>query len=248
MEKIGLQLYSIKELIQNDFLGTLRQVAKIGYDGVEFAGYFNTPANEIKKVLDDTGLKAAGSHMGIEAILENLDATIEFSKVLDNPYIVVPYLAPDYRNSADAYKRTADIFNKVGATLKANDIQLYYHNHDFEFLKYDGQYALDILAANAEPDNLHIELDTFWVEYMGLNSVDFIKKYGKRCSILHIRDMKSLDDKVNTIIGKGIMDFKAITTLGKELGVKWYTIEQEEFDTDQLQAVEEGYNYLRSIL
>lgn len=248
MEKIGLQLYSIKELTEKDFLGTLKKVADIGYDGVEFAGFYNTPAKEIKKVLDDNGLMAAGSHTGIEGLLENLNQTIEFAKEINNPYIVVPYLAPEYRNSADACKRTAETFNKLGSELRAHDLQLYYHNHDFEFEQYDGKYALDILVENTEPDNLHIELDTFWVEFMDLHSVDFIKKYGKRCSMLHIKEMKSLDQKSSTTIGKGVMDFKTITSLGKEQGVKWYTIEQEEFDTDQLYAVEEGYKYLRSIL
>jgi sugar phosphate isomerase/epimerase len=248
MEKIGLQLYSIKELAERNFLGTLKKVADIGYDGVEFAGYFNTPAREIKKVLDDSGIRAAGSHLGLEAILEDVGGTIAFSKELESPYIVVPYLAPKYRDSADAWKHTADTFNELGTKLKENGLQLYYHNHDFEFEKFDGEFGLDILVNHTEPDNLHIELDTFWVEYMGLKSVDFMKKYGKRCSILHIKDMKSETEKINTIIGRGVMNFPAITALGKKLGVEWYTIEQEEFETDLLFAVNEGYRYLSGIL
>lgn len=248
MEKIGLQLYSIKELTQQDLLGTLKQVAKIGYDGVEFAGYFNTPAKELKKAMDDLGLMQAGSHLGIDLLMNQLEATLAYSKELGDPYVVCPYLPTEMRNSADACKRTADAFNKIGAKCKEYGMQFYYHNHDFEFEKYDGEHALDIFVNNTDPDHLHIELDTFWVEYVGLRSVDFIKKYGKRCSILHIKDMKSLEDKRNTEIGKGIMDFKEITTLGKSLDVKWFTIEQEEFEGDQLEAVEEGFHYLRSIL
>lgn len=248
MEKIGLQLYSIKELTEKDFLGTLKQVAGIGYTGVEFAGYFGTPAKELKKALADFGLDPAGSHLGIHQLMDQLESCIEYSKELGDPFIVCPGLPKDMFSSADACLRTAQIFNRIGEKCREAGLQFYYHNHDFEFLKHNGQYILDIFVDNTEPDNLHVELDTYWVEYAGLRSVDFMKKYGQRCSILHIKDMKSWTDKRNTEIGKGVMDFVEITALGKELGAKWYTIEQEEFEGDQLAAVAEGYRYLKGIL
>ena len=248
MEKIGLQLYSIKELTNQDFLGTLEKVSKIGYDGVEFAGYFNTPAKDLKKALDSFGLKAAGSHVGIDLIMENLDAVIDYSLEIGDPYIICPGLPEHLRNSADAWKKLADMFNKYGEKCKKNNIQFSYHNHAFEFEKFDGKFGLDILLENSDPDLVHLELDTFWVEYCGLRSVDFIEKYKERCSILHIKDMKSLDQKVNTEIGKGIMDFNEITSLGKKYNVKWYTVEQEEFEIPQLQSIEESLKYLKSIL
>lgn len=248
MKNIALQLYSIKELTSVDFLGTLEKVSKVGYTGVEFAGYFNTPARELKKTLDNLGLKAAGSHIGINAITENLDSVIEYSKQIDDPYIICPGLPVHLRDSADAYKKLAELFNKVGQKCKENGIQFGYHNHDFEFQKFNGEYGLDILFSNTEPDLLHMELDTFWVEYSGLKSIDFINKYKERCSILHIKDMKSLEEKVNTEIGSGIMDFKTMVEAGKKYNTKWYTIEQEEFEIPQLQSIKQSYNYLESIL
>lgn len=248
MEKIGLQLYSIKELTQKDFLGTLEKVAKIGYDGVEFAGYFNTPAKELGKTLKDLGLQAAGSHIGIDRLKNELDSVIEYSLEIGDPYIICPGLPVSMRDSADAWKRTADIFNSIGLKCKDNGIPFGYHNHDFEFQKFDGEYGLDIMVSNTQPDLVFVELDTFWVEYCGLKSIDFMNKYKERCLILHIKDMKSQEEKVNTEIGKGVMDFKEITSLGKKLGVKWYTVEQEEFEIPLLQSIEESLHYLRGIL
>lgn len=248
MENIGLQLYSIKELTQQDFLGTLKNVAEIGYHGVEFAGYFNTPSKELKKALEDLGLKSAGSHVGIAKLQENLEQVIEYSLEIGDPYIICPALPQEMSANMDAYKRTADLLNGIGQKCKENRLKFGYHNHAFEFEKHEGHYGLDILFENTQPDLLFMELDTFWVEYCGLRSVDVINKYKERCSILHIKDMVSLEKKKNTVIGNGIMDFKGITALGKQYNVEWYTVEQEEFQKPQLESIKEGLDYLKKIL
>lgn len=248
MEKVALQLYSIKELTQTDFIGTLEKVAKIGYDGVEFAGYFNTSARELKKVLDGLGLKAAGSHVGIESLRTELEALLEYSLEIGSPYLICPSLPKNMRESMDDYKRTAELFNTIGQKCKSQGIRFGYHNHEFEFEKFGGEFGLDLLVAHTEPEHLFIELDTFWVEFSGNRSVDFIEKYKERCSILHIKDMKSLEEKKNTEIGKGIMDFPSIVSAGKKWGAQWYTVEQEAFEIPQLQSIEESLRYLKGIL
>lgn len=248
MERIGLQLYSIKELTAVDFIGTLEKVAKIGYEGVEFAGYFNTASKELKKALDGFGLKAAGSHIGVDEIKKDINGLIEYSLEINSPYIICPGLPEEMCNNKEAYKRTADLFNQVGQKCCEHGLKFGYHNHDFEFKKHDGEYGLDLLYKYTEPDNLFFELDTYWVEFSGLKSVDFIEKYKERCAILHIKDMKSEIDKQNTEIGKGIMDFKAITAKGKQYGVNWYIVEQESFEIPQLKSIEESLHYLKKIL
>ena len=248
MEKVALQLYSVKELTKKDFLGTLADVAKIGYDGVEFAGYFDTPARKLKQSLDEVGLKAAGSHISIDTLNSELDKAIEYSLEIENPFIICPYLPDNMRNSINAYKRTAEFFNQVGLKCNDNGIAFGYHNHDFEFERFDGVYGLDILVNNTEADLMFVELDTFWVEYMDLKSIDFIEKYKERCSILHIKDMKSLEEKNNIEIGKGIIDFNKIISLGRNYGVKWFTVEQEYFEIPQILSIKESLSYLRKIL
>ena len=248
MEKIGLQLYSIKELTEPDFFGTIEKVAKIGYDGVEFAGYFDTSAKELNKVLKGNGILAAGSHIGISELQKDLNRLIEYSLEIESPYIICPYLPEEMRRSSDDYKRISELLNQMGEKCRENKLSFGYHNHNFEFQKVDGEYGLDILMQNTEAKNVFIELDTYWIEYTGLKSIDYIEKYKERCRILHIKEMNSLEDKKNTEIGKGIMDFKTICGLGKKIGVEWYTVEQECFDIPQLKSIEESLSYLRSIL
>ena len=248
MEKIGLQLWSVKELCGEDFAGTLKKVSDIGYDGVEFAGFYDTPARDLKKVLDDLGLCACGSHTSIDLLTGDIDEVIEYNRVIGNEYIICPALPPEMRNSADAWKRTGELFNELGSKCKDNGMKFGYHNHNFEFEKFDGKYGYDILGENTCSDLVLFEIDTYWVEYAGLKSVDYMEKYNNRLELIHIKELKSFEDKKSTEIGNGVMDFGAIAKLAKKYGTKWYIIEQEAFDKPYLQSVAEGYEYLRSIL
>ncbi len=248
MSKVGLQLYSIRELAQKDFFGTLEQVGKIGYDGVEFAGFYNANAKELKKVLDKSGLEACGSHTDIKLLTEQLEDVIKYNIEINNSYIICPGVPENMRNSADAWKKTAELFNKIGLKCKENGIQFGYHNHWIEFQKFDGEYGYDILAQHTQPDLVCLEIDTYWVEYAGLKAVNFINKYSNRIPLLHIKDMLSVDDKKCTEIGKGIIDFKEIIGLGKKYGTKWYIVEQENFDIPYMQSIEESLKYLKSII
>jgi len=247
MEKIGLQLYSVKELTEKDFFGTLAEVAKAGYDGVEFAGYFNATSKELRNVLDANGLKACGSHIGIDLLNKDLDGLIAYSQEIGSPYIICPWVGGDMVGSADAWKRTGDRFETIGRKCAENGILFGYHNHDFEFVTVEGRMAYDIMLEQTDPTHVCIELDTYWVEFAGMSIAEFMKKYGTRMKLLHIKDMKSMEDKNNTEIGKGIIDVPAIIKAGKELNVPWYIVEQEYFDMAQIPSITESVRYLRSI-
>lgn len=248
MKNIALQLYSINKLTQNDFFGTLKKVAQIGYTGVEFAGYFNTPAIQLKSVMDKLGLKSAGSHIGFSELIDNIDKVIEYSLIIESSNIICPGLPSDFTDSPEGYKRAAEIFNEIGEKCKQNNIQFAYHNHDIEFKKFNNEYGIDILLQNTQKDLVHFEIDTYWVEYGGNSAVDFINKYKDRCSLLHIKDLKSRQDKRDTEIGKGIIDFNEVITLGEKYNTKWYIVEQEDFEIPLLESVSQSYSYLSSIL
>lgn len=247
MEKLGLQLYSVKELTAQDFSGTIAQVAKAGYDGVEFAGYFDTPAKELRRILDGNGIKACGSHISMDQIDKDLDGLIAYSLEIGSPYIVCPAVWGDMVGSADAWKRTGERFEVVGRKCLEQGIYFGYHNHDFEFVQYDGKSAYDIMLEQTDPRHVFLELDTYWVEYAGMNIAAFMAKYAERLKLLHIKDMKSQEDKHNTEIGKGIIDVPAIVKAGKPIGVQWYIVEQEYFEMPQLPSIAESCAYLRSI-
>ncbi|AEE96943.1 sugar phosphate isomerase/epimerase family protein [Mahella australiensis] len=248
MYKIGLQLYSIKEETERDFFGALKKVADIGYDGVEFAGYFNTPALDLKNALGQYGLDAAGSHIGIDLLTNELPSVIEYSKTIEDPFIICPWLPENMRDSKESCKRTAQLLTDIGRECNKNGIQFGYHNHDFEFRTIGDNLIFDLLFENSDPEAVKIELDTFWVEYTGYKSVDIIDKYGSRCICLHIKDMKSWEERVNTEVGCGVMDFKSIIAAGKKYGVKWYTVEQEEFERPLFESVEISCKNLKQLL
>lgn len=248
MKNIALQLYSIRDLMQEDFVGNIKKVSKAGYTGVEFAGYYGMDACETKKILDDNGLLAAGSHDPIELLKKDLTRAIDYALEIGNKYIICPYYPELVQGDADSFRRAAGLFNEIGDKCKKSGIRFGYHNHGFEFKMLNGQYGLDILLANTEPELVCFELDTYWVQFAGANPVEVIDRYKQRCPLLHIKEMKNHEEKVNTIIGKGIMDFKAIVATAKKYNVDWYVVEQEYFEDDLIESVRAGCEYLESIM
>ncbi|TSB45760.1 sugar phosphate isomerase/epimerase family protein [Alkalicoccobacillus porphyridii] len=248
VKKIGLQLYSVKEKCAEDFFGTLDAVAKAGYDGVEFAGYHGKSSKELKQRLESNQLQAAGSHVGIQELENNLEKVIDYSLEIESPFIVCPGLPDEYRNSADAYKRTAEQFTRIGETCAASGIAFGYHNHDIELQTFDGEYGLDLLFAHSDPNKVFMELDTYWLEATGLKSVDWINRYKQRIKALHIKDMNNLEEKINVEVGSGVMNFKEIISAAASHQVQWYIVEQEEYSMDEIKSIGISASYLKSIL
>jgi sugar phosphate isomerase/epimerase len=247
MARIGLQLYSVKERCAADFFGTLDEVARSGYEGVEFAGYFGKSSKELKKRLADNQLVAAGSHISIEQLTGQLDEVIAYANEIESPYIICPGLPESYRDSADAYKRTGELLTKIGEKAAAANIAFGYHNHDIELTQFEGEYGLDLLFAAADPRYLFMELDTFWLEATGQKSIDWIHRYKDRIKILHMKDMNNLQELRNVEVGSGIMDFHVIHAAAKQHGVDWYTVEQEQFNKDEFESIKESAQFLQSL-
>src|SRR5947199_6021878 len=157
---IALQMYTLRNETARDFAGTLREVAKIGYAGVELAGTGGLSAVELRRLLDDLNLRAAGSHTGLDALEGDLNAALDFTQAIGSQFVVCPYLPEERRQSAHDYRALAEILNRAGAACKQRGLQLCYHNHASEFQRFDGQYALDILYNANEPDLVKVELDT----------------------------------------------------------------------------------------
>jgi len=225
---VGMQMYTLREACADDFTGTLTAVAKMGYAGVEMAGTYGMSGKEVGKLLDDLGLGRAGAHMGIDAFGEKFDESVADLKDMGTSFVTIPGLPGEMTESGEAWKATAAKLDEIGAKLKAEGIQLSYHNHNHEFKTYDGTYGLDILYGNTSPDNLHAEIDTYWVQFADVDPVEYLKKVSNRLSLVHIKDMKVEDGKKDfTEIGNGILDWENIFKVSEDAGAKWLIVEQD---------------------
>ena len=241
---VGLQLYTLREEMAEDFVGTLEKVADIGYTGVEFAGYGDLSARELKNHLDRLGLKACGSHVGYDEIVNNTEAVIEYSLKIDNDYIVCPYM--EYEDKDD-FIQVAQELNKAGKKCKEKGLQLCYHNHNQEFEIFDGKYGLDILFENSEEENLQAEIDTFWVKLSEVDPITYIKKYSNRAPLVHLKDMENEENKDFAEVGNGIMDIKGIAQAAAEAGANWLIVEQDQCKRPPLESANISFENLKEM-
>ncbi|WP_051585859.1 sugar phosphate isomerase/epimerase family protein [Caldanaerobius polysaccharolyticus] len=234
---LGLQLYTLRDVMPADFVGTLKKVAEMGYDGVEFAGYGDLTAEELKRHLNNFGLTSAGSHVSFNALDNDLNGVIEYNKVIGSRYITCPYLQLDEIKDMEEFKRLADKVNAIGKKLTENGFVFCYHNHAHEFKRIGEKYALDIFFELTDPQYVKAEIDTYWVKKGGEDPVAYVKKYAGRLPIIHLKDLDEKTGK-DTEILNGTINFRDIFNAAGELGIEWYIVEQEDFEKSPLESAQ----------
>jgi sugar phosphate isomerase/epimerase len=241
---IGLQLYSVRKDAEADLPGVLKAVADMGYDGVEFAGYYGWSAQDIRKMLDDTGLKVCGAHVGLDTLLgDQLAASIEFHKAIGNQFLIVPGLGEQYRNSAAAWRNTAGIFNEISAKLRPQDLWTGYHNHHIEFTPMDGEMPWDIFFGNTDKDVV-MQLDSGNALHGGADVVPFLMRYPGRALTVHLKEYSATNDKA--LIGEGDVRWPEIFDLCETSGgTQWYIVEQESYAFEPMECVARCIKVLR---
>ncbi|PTM59750.1 sugar phosphate isomerase/epimerase family protein [Desmospora activa] len=248
MTTLGLQLYSVREEAERNLLGTLAQVAAMGYEAVQFAGFFGIAAGDIRETLDANGLKRAGSHIPIDQWAQ-VDEIFSYHDQIGNPLLICPYLPEEMRQSADDYHRLAERFNAIGRQCHNAGFQFAYHHHDFEFQVFDDTTGFEILFNETDPAWVKLELDVYWVHYTGRKAATLMDQYADRLVSLHLKDLKqTVNNTVSTEVGAGQLDFPTIIEKGKERGVEWFTVEQEHFTEVPLVHVERSVKHLRTMV
>jgi len=241
----GIQLYTVRAAMAKDVPGTLQAIAGIGYQEIEFAGYGNQSAAQIRRLLDDLGLQSPSSHMDALQLREDPAELIASAAEIGHDYVTIAYMQPEDRQSIDDYKGWADTFNRVGEACRKSGLQFAYHNHDFEFQPIDGQLPFDILLDETDPALVDFELDMFWVRKAGKDIVPVLGKAPERFTMAHIKDMDTQGEMAD--VGAGIIDFADI--LGNEAasGLRHLFVEHDQ-PADPFKSVAISRLALSSIL
>lgn len=251
MAKLGIaiQLYTLREEMNRDFVGTLRKVAELGYEGVEFAGYGDLDPYELKQLLLELNLKPVGSHVSVDRLSNHLEEEVEYNRILGTQYVVCPYLIESQRNEEFVKTELIDLL-AVSSQVCANaGIGFAYHNHDFEFrIQIENQLLLDAIFSQTPVETVQVELDVCWVQYGGYSPLEYIHKYQNRLPLLHLKDMKiGPDGRIETVeLGEGVVDLPSVIQASEAAGVKWLVVEQDDCKRLPLESIQMSMNWLKT--
>ncbi len=265
---VAIQLYSVRDAVAEDMYGTLKALKEIGYDGVEFAGLFDHSPEEIKEMCAELGLVPISAHVPYADMVKDPEEVLRDYAKIGCRYVAVPYLVEEDRPGTPGFAAVIENVKKIGAAAQTLGMQLLYHNHDFEFLKIDGKYALDILYDSVSPEHLATELDTCWVNVGGENPADYIIKYTGRAPVVHLKDFEGEksanmyaligidsegDSKPSTFefrpVGSGKQTFPAILEAAEKAGSSWVVVEQDEpsMGLSPMECAAKSRAYLKTI-
>jgi len=254
---IGLQLYSLRELLPKDVNGTLQKVSLAGYTQVELYGFnikdqfWGLKPDELKKILDENHLEPISGHFNMFPYLKTgeeaeLKAAIDAAKILGLKYVTIPWLLPDMRTSAEDYKTLAKRLNHAGELCKNAGLRLAYHNHDFEFIKYGNETGMDILLKYTDKKLVDFEMDIYWVIRSGLQPYALFKANRGRFVMWHIKDMDKSDQNLNAEIGSGTIDYKGLLKYAKLSGMKYFFVEHEtNYKPDMIGSITQSCTFVK---
>ncbi len=243
---VALQMYTVRDYAEEDWAGTLKQVADIGYTALEFAGTWGVSADDLKRALDDLGLQAVSMHVGYPDLIDpsTLDSSIAYAKTIGATNLAFS----GNNESADAWKEWGENLAKAGRRAKEDGITISFHNHAAEFAEYDGRPGLEIMFETAGHDLLLSQTDVYWVQHAGHDPAEFIRKHAGACRTIHAKDMEPGEERFFAEVGEGILDwptiFEACETVG---GTEWYIVEQDLCRRPSLESAKLSYENLKKM-
>ncbi len=256
----GLQLYSLRDLLPKDVKGVIKAVADAGYGEVETYGYskrdkfWGLDAKAFGDLLQQHGLKAPSGHYDMDGFIgtgksDALQSYIEAANILGATYITVPYLGDHLRKDLDGFKKVAARLNEAGALCKASGLKLAYHNHDFEFKKFGDTTGYEVMLNETDKKLVDFEMDLYWVVRSGNDPLKLFAAHPKRFTMWHVKDMDKANHGLNTEVGKGAIDFKAIFAQAKQSGAKHFFVEHEtNYQPNELASIKTSCEYLKANL
>jgi sugar phosphate isomerase/epimerase len=262
IDRLGLQLYTVRMEMEKNFEDTLREVAAIGYKEVEFAGYFEQPPKDIRRMLDRYDLTAPSVHVDYQSIESNWQQVVETAHTIGHKYIVNPMLAPHLIEDLEGWQRAAELFNRAGEFSKQAGIQLAYHNHFFEFLPLHGKIPYDILLESCDPELLKMELDFCWIAAVGQDPLPYFERYPGRFPLVHLKQLKKLPVRTPdgepvsdffqrampemTDVGEGVIDWKQTLSQSSQAGIQHFFVEHDA-PPSAFDSIRTSYEYLQQL-
>jgi sugar phosphate isomerase/epimerase len=256
-KSIGLQLYTVRDAIQENLENTLSKVASIGYNSLELAGYhegnfYGRAPSAFKILLKGLGMQVNSCHVlfdltkqkGSCKTMEKWKQAAESVKKVGAGYLVFPYFDPKYRDQLDNYKLLADNLNRIGEICSQNEVQLAYHNHDYEFYELEGTIPYHLLMERTDPEKVKMEIDLYWIIKAGKDPIDYFAKFPGRFPLWHVKDMENSPEKFFAEVGAGTIDFKSIFQKANLAGLDYFFVEQDYSRRDPLKSIEMSYEYL----
>jgi sugar phosphate isomerase/epimerase len=243
---IALQLYSVRKECERDLPSTLQAVAEMGYEGVEFAGYYGRSAVELCAMLDDLGLRVAGTHIGLNTLQgDQLAGTVAFNRVLGNRFLIVPGLPEERRNSRQAWLETAGMFNDISQQVAAEGMYTGYHNHAIEFAPMGGELPWDTFFGNTR-EQVVMQVDIGNALHGGGDPIPYIARYPGRALTVHLKEYSAANP--DALIGEGDVDWQQVFELCESVGgTEWYIVEQESYPYAPLECVDRCLQALKEM-
>lgn len=244
MAKLGIQLYTVRDAMDKDFAGTIRQIAKTGYDGIEFGGPGPYTPADFKAFCKEIGVIPFGAHTGLKGAEEKPAELFGMYRTIGSTLLA----SSERADSEDGWKKIADRVNQAGRAALTYGIQWQYHNHAHEFVKYGGKTALEILAANTDPAQVSFQIDVGWVKRAGEDPVAWLNKFKGRIKTVHLKDTTLPPDPQWTEVGTGTVDVPAVYKAATALGVEWFIVEQDTCARPSVEAAAISYTNARKLL
>jgi sugar phosphate isomerase/epimerase len=251
---LGVQLYTVRNLVGNDLPGTLKAIRKIGYRNVEtYVAEYKMSARDLRKAILDADLKVPSAHFGYD----DFEARLDYAKELGAQCAVCSMIPPSIANSVDGYKRAADQYNAWGAKAKAMGIRFGFHNHNVEFKEYGGVTGIELLLRNTDPELVQWQMDCYWVAQAGHDPVALMRRYGKRIQSLHVKDrLPNVPVSLElgpeaahfTEVGSGTLDWPTLLRLARSEHVSYLFVEQDQSERPPLESLQISYNNLRKLM
>ena len=251
MKPVAIQLFSLRDEMKDDVVGTLKRVKELGYDGVEFAGLWGKTPEEMAELVGELGLVPISAHIPIGDLRKDALGVIECFKRVGCKHVVIPWLDEIDRPKSESWENTKADFERIGKIAAENQMSLSYHNHGFEFEPLqNGVLGFDNLFDSISPDLLKMQQDVCWVHHAGHSPEKYLEKYKNRCPLLHLKDYSRENGEFGfRPVGHGEIDFVSIIETAEKCGVEWYIVEQDRPTTGKtpFECAEMSIKYIKEL-